>query len=273
MSIQTKGITFPCGYSKAEADDRYLKLTGGTLTGDLNLTSDSCIVLDDNLRINPSEVSTYFNGSNDYFTLMNDELTLAAGWGGSEIYWKYTASPDMLDYSQHSYDTSTKTWSDEHIWLNTSWDHNIPRPEWSVGEGFDLHSSGANIYGVQESDDMGDNNDVPKNSFFLQATDGLTLLKRNGSGKTARDKIVAEYLADMINVGDGNVPCVESFIATADYINVGNLSSTDYLEMGAPIGYNISCKDPTDTGSHASWLMAKQLGLDNSQLLADKDSM
>lgn len=35
MFIQVKGIKFPCGYSKAEADARYLKLTGGTLTGDL----------------------------------------------------------------------------------------------------------------------------------------------------------------------------------------------------------------------------------------------
>lgn len=49
MFIKTQGVKFPCGYSKAEADakfitttnadNRYLKLTGGTLTGDLTIGS------------------------------------------------------------------------------------------------------------------------------------------------------------------------------------------------------------------------------------------
>lgn len=47
MFIKTQGVKFPCGYSKAEADakfvtssytdGRYLKLTGGTLSGSLTI--------------------------------------------------------------------------------------------------------------------------------------------------------------------------------------------------------------------------------------------
>lgn len=274
MSIQTKGITFPCGYSKAEADDRYLKLTGGTLTGDLFLTEDSGIVLDDYLRISSTDISTYANNNyKEYFTLVNDELTLSASWGEANKYWKYCAGPDTFNYQQEMYNTSTKQWSDEYIWLNPSWYHNYCRPDWSVGEGLELISTGANIYGVQESDDIGDNNYVPKNSFFLQADDGLTLFKRMGSGTSASNEVVAEYLTHMITVGDGNVPNANSLCATAITINVGNLGGTDYLEMAPALGYSISCKEDTDTEAHVSWLMAKQLGLDNSQVMIDKDSM
>ncbi len=50
MFIQTQGVKFPCGYSKAEADNRYLKLTGGTLTGNLQLDDAIVAFADDTTR-------------------------------------------------------------------------------------------------------------------------------------------------------------------------------------------------------------------------------
>lgn len=59
MFIQTQGVKFPCGYSKAEADNRYLKLTGGTLTGDLKLSNASVVFEGDPVttRLELEEVS------------------------------------------------------------------------------------------------------------------------------------------------------------------------------------------------------------------------
>lgn len=79
MFIKTQGVKFPCGYSKAEADakfvtstytdGRYLKLTGGTLSGDLYIaasgaystywTIDFTTLADDTISYSDSSVITY----------------------------------------------------------------------------------------------------------------------------------------------------------------------------------------------------------------------
>ena len=40
MFIQTQGVKFPFGYSKSEADSRYLKLTGGYMSGDIRFSGE-----------------------------------------------------------------------------------------------------------------------------------------------------------------------------------------------------------------------------------------
>lgn len=72
MFIQTQGVKFPCGYSKAEADGRYLKLTGGTLTGTLVLdetnTSNAINFVQNGQYYGYITSSNmYFGAGNDYF--------------------------------------------------------------------------------------------------------------------------------------------------------------------------------------------------------------
>ena len=79
MFIKTQGVKFPCGYSKAEADakfvtstytdGRYLKLTGGKLSGDLDIaasgdystywTIDFTTLADDTISYSDSSTITY----------------------------------------------------------------------------------------------------------------------------------------------------------------------------------------------------------------------
>lgn len=84
MFIQTQGVKFPCGYSKAEADNRYLKLTGGTLTGHVYFDDASVVFIGDGTRSSLELEST--SGMN--ITGSGCSITTDAGIdGGFSGYW------------------------------------------------------------------------------------------------------------------------------------------------------------------------------------------
>ena len=113
MSIQTKGITFPCGYSKAEADDRYLKLTGGTLTGNLNIgTSEDPmnICVGGGMKIDYWTI-TYGSGNvgQDSLWLSNDEIR---GSVCQNKYWnQILCDPWQIRLTEATYNSTTNKWN------------------------------------------------------------------------------------------------------------------------------------------------------------------
>ena len=124
MSIQTKGITFPCGYSKAEADDRYLKLTGGTLTGNLNIgTSEDpmAICVGDGMKIDYWTI-TYGSGyvGQDALWLSNDEIR---GSACQDKQWnQILCDPWQIRLSEATYNSTTNKWNSAYdVFYADSW--------------------------------------------------------------------------------------------------------------------------------------------------------
>lgn len=117
MFIQVKGIKFPCGYSKAEADARYLKLTGGTLTGDLNIQDKDDEFTNINFVNSSGKTFSYLNcdtvqlysqsGAIEHAHLMIDEVQVRCSWGYTDKYWTGSYGPGTIYLSER--DTKNKT--------------------------------------------------------------------------------------------------------------------------------------------------------------------
>ena len=84
MFIQTQGVKFPCGYSKAEADNRYLKLTGGTLTGHVYFDDASVVFIGDGTRSSLELESTSGMDITDNGYSITTDAGIDGGFSG---YW------------------------------------------------------------------------------------------------------------------------------------------------------------------------------------------
>lgn len=118
MFIQVKGIKFPCGYSKAEADARYLKLTGGTLTGELNIQDKDDEFTNINFVDSSGKTFSYLNcdtlqlysqSAIPHAHLMTDEMQVKCSWGDTNKYWVGSYGPEMILLYEH--DTKNKTYA------------------------------------------------------------------------------------------------------------------------------------------------------------------